>query len=89
MEFDWDVLYNTKLFVIRICLYARGRQVCHNVMETECQPTVCKSAHQCTAICLAFSSFPASVFTLLEIKRSLTHQPLDKMIPLIPQTPVR
>lgn len=60
-----------------------------NVMETECQPTVCKSAHQSTAICLAFSSFPASVLTLLKIKRSLTHLSLNEMIPLILCTPGR
>lgn len=66
-----------------------SQTTCLNVMETECQPTVCKSARQSTVICLAFSSFPASVLTLLKIKRSLTHRALDEMIPLIPQTPGR
>lgn len=58
-------------------------------METKSQPTVCKSAHRSAVICLAFSSFPASVLTLPKIKRSLTCRALDKMILLIPRTPVR
>lgn len=61
------------------------RTTCPNVMETECQPAVCKSAHQRTVICLAFSSFPASLLTLLKIRRSLTHRALDEVIPLIPE----
>ncbi len=62
---------------------------CPNAVETECHPAICKSAHQRTVIRLAFSSFPASLLTLLKIKRSLNHRALDKTIPLIQQTPDR
>lgn len=63
------------------------RTTCLNVMETECQPTVCKSAHQSTVICLAVSSFPASGFYFAKDYKIPDPPNPGKAIQLIPCTP--
>lgn len=63
--------------------FRMSQTACLSVVETPCQPMVCKSAHQRTVICVTCSSF----VTVVMIKRSLTHLTLDKVILIILCTP--